>query len=247
MHAAGEPENGTPPGQRSLLQRLWERVRLIGRWIVRPNKVGKPVTIQPASVRVLVLLILGNVIILALLTFALFQDNTPPTAEGPVVLVVATATAGPTRTAGPSPTPLGRGGAIAFTMRRGGNVDIYALNQAERQLVRLTHDRAEDRNPAWSPDGNQIAFASNRAHNWDIYLLDLVSGKLIRETQDAGFDGNPSWSPDGEYIAFESYRRGNLDIYVMSTSGGEIQRITRDPAPDYEPAWSPDSLSLIHI
>ncbi len=110
--------------------------------------------------------------------------------------------------------------------------------------MRLTHHEAEDRSPAWSPDGNYIAFASNRADNWDIYLLDLGSGALIRLTHHQSFDGNPSWSPDGQWIAFESYRQGNLDIYVMSTAGKHLRPITTDPAPDYAPAWAPDSGSV---
>jgi TolB protein len=139
---------------------------------------------------------------------------------------------------------LGSRGAIAFTLWRNGNADIYALNQTDRQLLRLTYDPAEDRQPTWSPDGNYIAFASNRARNWDIYMLDLASGALIRLTRDPGFDANPSWSPDGRWIAFESYRRGNLDIYVMDTAGEEVRRVTTDSEPDFAPAWSPDSQAL---
>jgi Tol biopolymer transport system component len=223
---------------------LWSRVARGWRWLRKPNEVGQPVTLQPRGVRLLVLLIMCNLVVLVLLTVALYKAAMAPPIEGPPQVVVATATPAASSTPGPSPTPFGSGGAIAFTLRRNGNADIYAINQAERQLVRLTYDPAEDRDPAWSPDGDAIAFASNRADNWDIYLLDLVSGALIRLTQHAGFDANPSWSPDGEYIAFESYRYGNLDIYVMSTSGGQVQRITTDRAPDYEPAWSPDSRAI---
>ncbi len=231
---------------RSLVVRLWSRVAFAQAWLRRPDEVGQPITLQPHGVRLLVLLILGNLVVLALLTVALYQAATMPPIVEPPQLTIVTATPGPSPIPGPTPTPFGSGGAIAFTLRRNGNADVYALNQADRQLVRLTYDPAEDRDPAWSPDGNYIAFASNRAHNWDIYLLDLVSGALIRLTHDSGFDANPSWSPDGHWIAFESYRRGNLDIYVMSTAGQQTRRITTDPAPNYGPAWSPDSRALAY-
>jgi len=228
----------------------WSQVAFAWRWLRRPDEVGQPIVLQPHGVRLLVLLILGNLLVLVLLTVALYQKTTIPViVESPLVTVVAASPdPTPTPTPGPTPTPFGSGGAIAFTLRRNGNADIYALNQTSRQLVRLTYDPAEDRDPAWSPDGNYIAFASNRAHNWDIYLLDLLSGALIRLTHDPGFDANPSWSPDGRWIAFESYRRGNLDIYVMSTNttGQQLRRITTDPAPNYGPAWSPDSRAVAY-
>lgn len=238
---------------RAILKRLarpfvWlaGRVALAWRWLRRPGEVGKPVTLQPRGVQVLVLLIVANLIVLGLLASALYQAATqPPVALTPQIAII---TAEPalisTPSPGPSPTPFGSGGAIAFTLRRDGNTDIYVLNQADRQLVQLTYDPAQDRDPAWSPDGDYVAFSSNRADNWDIYLLDLVSGALIRLTHDPDFDANPSWSPDDQYIAFESYRRGNLDIYVMSTTEGTIRRITTDRAPDYDPAWSPNGRAI---
>ena len=240
-----EPQTETPDEQRSALRRFWSRITFALAWLRRPDEVGQPLKLRPRGVRLIVLLILGNLLVLVLLTIALYQAATVTVIEGPPQLVVATTTPGLSPTSGPTPTPLGSGGAIAFALRRNGNADIYALNQAERQLVRLTYDPAEDRNPAWSPDGNYIAFASNRAHNWDIYLLDLAgSAPPIRLTHDPGFDANPSWSPDGRWIAFETYRRGNLDIYVMSTTEEQVRRVTTDRAPDYGPAWSPDSRAI---
>ncbi len=228
------------------LRRLWGRVTFAFAWICRPNEVGQPITLAPHGVRLLVLLVLGNLIVLVLLAVALYRSTTTPVLVQSIQSPAATETPAPSPILGPTPTPFGSGGAIALTLRRNSNADIYALNQVDRQLVRLTHDPAEDRDPDWSPDGNYIAFASNRAHNWDIYLLDLLSGALIRLTHDAAFDASPSWSPDGRWIAFESYRRGNLDIYVMSTTGQQIQRITTDPAPNYGPAWSPDSRAIAY-
>jgi TolB protein len=242
------------PGWKSALQRSWSRITFALTWLRRPDEVGQSITLRPHGVRTLILLILGNLVVLALLTAGLYRATTAPVLQpSPLfVPVVATPTPGPsptpnpTSTPAPTPTPFGSSGAIAFTLRHHGNADIYALNQIDRQVIRLTYNPAEDRDPTWSPDGNYIAFASNRVHNWDIYLLDLLSGQTIRLTHDAGFDANPTWSPDGQWIAFESYRRGNLDIYMMSTSGEKLQRITTDPAPNYEPAWSPDSRAIAY-
>lgn len=227
---------------------LWRLLRSIVyavRWLLRPNVVGQPVTLQPRSVRLLLLLALGHVLLLVLIGVAVHQVVQMPDLAEPVQLqVVPAAPSEPTPAPGPTPTALGSGGGIAFSLRRSGNADIYVLNQETRELLRLTHHPAEDRSPAWSPDGDYIAFASNRADNWDVYLLDLASGALIRLTHDPGFDANPSWSPDGEWLAFETYRDGNLDIYVMSTSGEQLRPITTHPAADFSPAWAPDGQAL---
>jgi TolB protein len=232
-HAGGEE-------QKNVLERLRDHLTSLWRWLRRPNEIGAPLTLRPRSVRLLVMLILGNLAVLIALTLALYQAAQTPTSAYPSQPLIATPTAGPSPTPGPTPTPLGSGGAVAFTLRKNGNADIYGLNQETKQLVRLTNSPAEDRDPAWSPDGSYIAFASNRADNWDIYLLDLASGALIRLTHAPDFDANPTWSSDGRWIAFESYRSGNLDIYVMSTEGEHLQRVTTSSAPDYAPAWTPD-------
>lgn len=231
--------------QANPLRRLWGRLASVWLWVFNPSEVGQPVILRPRSVRLLILLVLGNLVVLIALTVALYRaTQTQPLARPVREQFVVTPTPGPSPTPGPTPTPLGSGGAIAFTLRRNGNADVYALNQKDQQLVRLTYDPAEDRDPAWSPDGKYIAFASNRADNWDIYLLDLASGALIRLTHDPDFDANPSWSADDQWLAFESYRNGSLDIYVMSTTGKQLRRITTDRAPDYAPAWSPQGRGI---
>jgi len=248
---AEEQRSGGAEGRGGVFRDVWRRITLVWRWLRHPNAIGQSITLQPRGIRLLVLLILGNLAVLAMLFVALYRATQAPITAAPSVQqIVVTATPGAPSTPssssseGPTPTPLGSGGAIAFTLRRNGNADIYALNQADRQLVRLTYDPADDRDPAWSPDGDHIAFASNRADNWDIYLLDLASGALIRLTHDPDFDASPTWSPDGAWIAFESYRRGNLDIYIMSTTGKQVVPVAVDRAPDYAPAWSPDNHAL---
>jgi TolB protein len=129
---------------------------------------------------------------------------------------------------------------IAFETYRNGNAEIFLLDTVRGELTNLTHNPADDRAPAWRPDGGALAFESHRHGNWEIYLLDLASGALTRLTDDLAYDGAPAWSPDGTQIAFESYRDGNLEIYVVPAAGGQPRRLTENKAGDYGPAWSPD-------
>jgi len=232
---------------RRLGGRFGGRIVLAARWLVRPEQVGRSVFLSPRAVQLAILMVAMNLAILILLSAALYRTGSVLLSRPPFVTVVATPTSGPAPTPGASPTPLGSGGAVAFTLRRNGNADIYAINQASREVVRLTNDPADDRDPAWSPDGQMLAFASRRGDNWDVYLLDPEGGALIRLTRDPGFDACPTWSPDGEHIAFESYRNGNLDVYAMDSDGRNVRRLTTDPAPDYSPAWSPDGRAIAFV
>jgi len=172
-----------------------------------------------------------------------------PTA-GPTSVPLQTATRTPfpteTSTATPTftPTPVLGLALVAFETDRDGQGEIYALEPGSGDLANLTRHPAEDRAPAWSPDGRMLAFESHRDGNWELYSLDLGSGQATRLTDAAAYDGAPAWSPDGRTIAFESYRDGNLEIYLLTLSDGTLRRLTQDPAGDYGPAWSPDGRFL---
>jgi TolB protein len=185
----------------------------------------------------------------------------PPTVTATATVVVeptptgvqAAATKVPTptgaqATAAPTPTPTGVataappevGGLIAFSARIENNWDIYALNPATGEQRRLTADPAEDRYPAFSPDGQRLAFASRRGGHWDLYAL-APDGQIVQLAEHPAYDGAPAWSPDGTKIAFESMRSGDLDVWVLDLAAGDPVNLTPDsPAADCDPVWSPD-------
>ena len=167
----------------------------------------------------------------------------------------ATATSSPTPYPSPSPTPTpvptatatplpGRQ-TVAFVSDYEGNDEIYLLALDDGTIANLTHHPADDKAPAWSPDGRRLAFQSHRDGNWELYLLDVVSDAVTRLTDNLAYDGRPAWSPDGTAIAFESYRDGNLELYLLNLASGSAPvRLTNDKAGDYAPAWSPDGSTL---
>lgn len=178
-------------------------------------------------------------------THTLTPSVTPsatPSATLPIT-PTATATPLPTPTTTPTPRPTPRG-LIALSARVDNNWDIYAVDPADGTRIRLTADPAQDRFPAWSPDGSQLAFASRRNGFWNLYLL-TADGQITQLTDHPAYDGAPAWSPDGRRLAFESMRSGNLDIWLLDLEGGEPVNLTADsPRAEGMPAWSPDGTQI---
>lgn len=219
-----------------------------------PQAAAQVVVLTRRQLRLLLAFVAANVVLLVVLAVLALQ----PLAAPAVLTIVLTPTPmalpprqTPTPTAAPAtptptPDPFGGGGAIGFVLRRNGNSDVYALNIDRNGLIRLTSHPADDRDPAFSPDGAQLAFASHRDGNWDIYRMALESGVTTRLTFSNTYEAAPAWSPDGEWIVFESYREGNFDLYMMrAEDGSRVTRLTSDPAPDVSPAWSPDGKSIV--
>jgi TolB protein len=89
---------------------------------------------------------------------------------------------------------------VAFISARAGNWELYLIEIATGQEMRLTNDPAVDVAPAWSPDGKELAFLSNRGGAWALYTLDVRSGQMqkIITTGDAypdPFSEQLSWIP----------------------------------------------------
>jgi TolB protein len=148
----------------------------------------------------------------------------------------------------PTPDPLNGGGTLVFDHRTGGNEDIYLLPVGTSELIRLTSHPADDREPAWSPNGQQIAFSSRRDGNWEIYVYNFSRGKLTRISDELSFQGNPSWSPDGQWLIYESYEETNLDIYIIKVDLSEgPYRLTQDPALDFSPVWAPGGRHVAYV
>jgi TolB protein len=145
------------------------------------------------------------------------------------------------------PRVIGIRGSLAYVVREKAQQDIWVVEVGTNAPLRITNDPADERDPAWSPDGSQLAFASRRDGNWELYVYDLTTSATTRMTYDLSFQAGPQWSPDGQWVVYESYQGNNLDIYVMSVDGSEVRRLTDSPAPDFSPAWSPDGRRIAYV
>jgi dipeptidyl aminopeptidase/acylaminoacyl peptidase len=143
----------------------------------------------------------------------------------------------------PAVSPEGR--RIAFTSDRTAERwswpanDIWVLDLASKQLMRLTDETVYAGPPAWSPDGRQVAFTASRRRKEDGYT-DLVvaeaaaPGQTRKLTQDflptfsdtaiddqrVGHGGPLYWSADGRELYSQAAGRGSTLVYAAPAQGG---------------------------
>ena len=133
---------------------------------------------------------------------------------------------------------------IVFSLIDGdANAEIYLMNPDGTEQVRLTHDKAFDVSPVWSPTGEQILFTSDRDGVRDLYLMD-ADGKNVKRVFGKSEDRkSATWSPDGKQIAYTRREQGKSFIYIAPIDEKKEERV----AIGGSPAWSPDGTEIAFL
>jgi hypothetical protein len=88
-------------------------------------------------------------------------------------------------------------GKIAFVSTRGGKPDLWMMGGADGSgAVALTSDDAEDRSPAWNPDGTELAFVSGgrAGATPQIFRMDPLPGaKAVQVSNTSTSKSAPSY------------------------------------------------------
>ena len=137
-------------------------------------------------------------------------------------------------------------GRIVFQSNRTGKYQLYTMHPDGTNIVRFTHDSANDVGAAWSPSGARIAFVSDRTGHPQLYVINANGTGLRKITTGVGQWGQPTWSPDGLMLADENNRSGHFQLYTMHVNGTGLTRITNDNSHEYGAvSWSPDGTRLV--
>ena len=138
------------------------------------------------------------------------------------------------------------GDRFVFVGTSAGASDLYVADVDGGNLVRLTDDFFDERNPVWSPDGSLIAFASDRdaplrddlRRSYDLYAIDVSTRNIDRLVATAANERSPSWSPDGSRLAFVSDSSGSPQLYLADLRDSTSVRVTHLIGGASSPSWS---------
>ncbi len=109
-----------------------------------------------------------------------------------------------------------KGGRVAAArLLPGGWLDVVLVDLATGAVEQLTHDRAKDVEPTWTPDGEAVVFRSDRDGVSNLHAVRLADRGLLRVTNVLGGAFDPSLSPDGRSLAFSSYSSSGYDIALV--------------------------------
>ena len=111
---------------------------------------------------------------------------------------------------------------LAEGLIRPRKLEIYTMNLADRNPIKLTDNGAANFAPYFHPDGRRIIFCSNvndpKGRNFDLYLVDVATKQVEQVTFYESFDGFPMFTRDGRTLVFASNRdgavRGETNIFV---------------------------------
>jgi hypothetical protein len=106
---------------------------------------------------------------------------------------------------------------IAYSSwKRGGYRDVRIVDASDGSFVEVTHDRAVDGDPVYSPDGRTLFFHSDRTGVTNIYAYDLATRRLRQVTNVIDGAYQPEPSPDGKWLAYVGYTHDGYDVFVIA-------------------------------
>ncbi|MEJ2604207.1 MAG: amidohydrolase family protein [Gammaproteobacteria bacterium] len=106
---------------------------------------------------------------------------------------------------------------VAFASDRTGNWDLYELDIAEGQVIRLTDTTTEETDPTYSASGDRLAWITRTGNRWELWLREAgMPGRLLYSAPHRL--SAPSIRPDGTVIVIveDAPEGGRLTAVILS-------------------------------
>jgi len=153
------------------------------------------------------------------------------------------------------------------------NQDLWLVDFARGEALRLTRHPKNDFSPTFSPGGDTLAFVGNRGTGEDpksaIYMMSLHGGEPWAFGSTPEAVGEVRWSPDGRWLAYvmtdtlpkqvREWRKKKWDhvvedqrlqyphLWVVEIATGHKRQLTSGAEYVSSVRWSPDSRALAFL
>jgi Tol biopolymer transport system component len=153
----------------------------------------------------------------------------------------------------------GLNGYLAYGSNRTGSQfsdDIYVTSLGGEAAHQLTFRRADDGQPAWSPDGRRLAFKTTQFGSNQLAVMNADGSGEALLTRTFGFsEGQPSWSADQKTLIYRRTRENPLvqdgDIWALDVEASKpdptkpvTQLVLRMTGDERYPTFSPDGMQI---
>lgn len=138
------------------------------------------------------------------------------------------------------------GKTVAYSVwKTGGYRDIRLVDVATGAFTEVTHDRALDMTPVWSPDGKTLYFASDRTGILNIYAYDLARKTFAQVTNVRTGAVQPAVSTDGKTLVYVGYTTAGYDLFSMPIEPSRF--LAAAPPPTDRPDPLPEPIARPYV
>jgi TolB protein len=137
---------------------------------------------------------------------------------------------------------------VALSMSFDNQVDLYAIDLATNNRIRMTRDKAVESSPCWSPDGSRVCFVSDMPGIPKLYVVSLKGEKPKRLPIGGGECVSPDWSHVSNKICYaQKASNGQYVIGVIDMGDpNATPEIVTLAAGNWEaPSWAPDGRHIV--
>jgi len=132
---------------------------------------------------------------------------------------------------------------IAFVSDRDGEVEVWVLDLAGGEPVKVSQGLEECYHPCWSPDGQWIAFDTRDQSDPTrsrLYRVPAAGGQPEEIETGLLVANDPHWSPDGRWLAFAGGDHPvDWDLWLRDMETGNLVQLTNTPRfAEQSPVWN---------
>lgn len=129
---------------------------------------------------------------------------------------------------------------ILLARTNGEGTNVYELDVATGQEVRLTSGEGARYSATYSHSGDRVAFHVEADGVSQIAIMDLLTHEVRVVTHGPGLRYSPQWSPDDSWLLFTASEDGlQYDVRAVRISDGQVIDIVATPEDEREGQWWP--------